>query len=138
MFLQKVHVGRCSQKNVSHFGVSFSTGFFRLIALSGASRQWEFKKTTKNVLPKKGVEKLLQNIDKTVSNPNFSRFVSITFGAVLGEGSSKATQNKHRGKKSDPGPFLASDPPTHPRGSPISFLPVPCRCLMAERPAKEN
>jgi hypothetical protein len=44
----------------------------------------------------------------------------------LGEGSSKTLLQKHRENKSDPGPFLASDPPAHHGDHRFFLAGAPC------------
>jgi hypothetical protein len=91
---------------------------FCFIAVSGVSQRWELKKYYKNYYKKtfckiNRVEKFLQNSRPKVQNGFFLGFVLSRFLAFLGEGSSKTPFKKLHPKKTDPGPFLASDPPTH-------------------------
>jgi hypothetical protein len=57
-------------------------------------------------------------------------FLKSRFWAFLGEGSSKTRSKKYRKNKSDPSPFLASDPPTHHGGHRFFFnwRPLACHC----------
>jgi hypothetical protein len=85
------------------------------------------QKHYKNVLQKimsKGFYKKTTKIDKN-PKPIYLDFLS-RFWAFLGvKGVQK--QLKNIGKnKSDPGPFLVSDPPTHHRGHRFFFFAAPC------------
>jgi hypothetical protein len=54
---------------------------------------------------------------------------SVVFYRVFGRFSARGVQKhdkKYREKKSDPGPFSASDPPTHHGGPRFFFLAAPC------------
>ena len=64
---------------------------------------------------------------KSTKNPKpfFLDFVLSRFWALLGEGSSKTPLKSIEKNKSDPAPFLASDPPTHHGGHDL-FLAAPC------------
>jgi hypothetical protein len=107
--LQKVHVETFSKTKRQNFDVSFD--LFCFIAFSGVSQRWELKNTTKNVLQKNRVEKLLQKNRQAIQNIFFSRFLYV-FGRFLVRGLKKRPK-KYQKNKSDPGPFLASDPPTN-------------------------
>jgi hypothetical protein len=65
------------------------------------------------------VEKFSQKNRPKIQNRFFYRFFLITFLGVS-RGEFKNMIKKYRKNKSDPGPFLASDPPTH-HGVPIFF-----------------
>jgi hypothetical protein len=103
------------------FRCQFFLDFFGFIAFSGVSQRWESKNTTKNVLQKNRVEKFLQKKSKTNFLPIFFNQV---FGRFSVRGVFQNTIKKHGGKN-DPGPFLASDPPTHHGGHRLFFLPAP-------------
>jgi hypothetical protein len=72
------------------------------------------------------VEKFLQNIRPKIQNRFFSRYFHHVFGRFSVRGVQKHDVNKISKKKSDPGPFLASDPPTH-HGGHRNLLAAPCR-----------
>jgi hypothetical protein len=65
-----------------NFDDSFSSFFVCFIAVSGVSQQWDFKNTTKNVLQKNRVEKLLRKNRPKNQNRLFLVFV-ITFLGVF-------------------------------------------------------
>jgi hypothetical protein len=109
-------------KEIDKISVSVFPRLFCFIAFSGGYQRWELKSTTKTFC-KKIVSKKITKKSKT---DFFSIFLS-RFRAFLGEGSSKTPFKKCHTKKSksDPGPFLASDPPTHHRGHRFC-LAAPC------------
>jgi hypothetical protein len=79
----KKSMSKASSKNFGkNFDVSFSSTFFGFIAFSDVFQRWEFKNTTKNVLQKNRVEKILHQ--KFGQNPKLtsSRFLFITFLGV--------------------------------------------------------
>jgi hypothetical protein len=80
---------------------------FRVFLSDGSSKALQQTFCKKN--------RALQKNRQKIQNHFFSIFLS-HFWAFLGEGSSKIPLKKISGKKSDPGPFLASDPPTHHGG----------------------
>jgi hypothetical protein len=94
---------------------------------SGVSQRWEFKNTTRNVLQKNRVEKLLQKIRTKIQNRFFLDFFLSRFWAFLGEESSKTPQKISK-NKSDPWSFFGLTHP--PRGSPITEkkLAAPWTC----------
>jgi hypothetical protein len=92
------------------FLMSVFPRFFVFVAFLGVSRRWEFKSTTKNVLQKGRVEKFLQTFDQKSKTDLFSIFLS-RFWRLSVRGVQKLDQNKYQKNKSDPSPFLASDPP---------------------------
>jgi hypothetical protein len=90
---------------------------FSFIAVMGVSQRlvcaqrWELKNTTKNVLQKRSCRKGLQNNRPKIQN----RFFLDLFNHVFGRFSVGGVKKKIL-KKSDPGPFLIPDPPTHHGG----------------------
>jgi hypothetical protein len=113
--LQKVHVEKQFQKNPQKFRSQFFLDFFLFIAVSGVSQGDGSLKTLQKTFYKKNVsEKKSQKNRPKIQNRLVLGFLLSRFWAFLGEGSSKTKP----GKKTDPGPFLASgpDPPTHHGG----------------------
>jgi hypothetical protein len=92
------------------------------------------QKHYKNILQKNRVEKLLKKIRPKIQNRFFLDFFITFFGRFSGSSKTRQKTSKH---KSDPGPFLASDPPTRPRGSPFFFFggPLSPGGLLAPGPA---
>jgi hypothetical protein len=89
IFLYKNTMSKTFSKQIDqNVGVNFSSTLFCFIAFSGVSQRWEFKSTTKNVLPKNCVEKFLQKIDKNPKPFCFRQKISRSW-AFLGGGSSK-------------------------------------------------
>jgi hypothetical protein len=82
------------------------------------------QKHHKKRLTKNRVERLLQKSTKQNKTVFFLGFVLSRFWAFFGEASSKTRIKGIRGNKSDPGPFLASDPPTH-HGGRLKFFADP-------------
>jgi hypothetical protein len=80
----------------------------------GAQKHYK-KRFAKQIVSKRFYKKN----DKISKTDFFSKQLS-HFWAFLGEGSSK-TRETISGGKSDPGPFLASDPPTHQGGHRFAF-----------------
>jgi hypothetical protein len=107
MFLQKVHV----EKQI-HFFWSMSVSvfprlYFIFITVSGCFSAMGVKKTQQKIVSK-----------------TFYKKIYNCFNHVFGRFSMRGVQKHHKKyqkNKSDPGPFLASDLPTYPRGSPICF-----------------
>ena len=123
-------------KNISKISTKircqFFLDFFCFIAFSGVFRRWEFKKHYKKRFAKKIVSK---SFYKKFDQKSKTDFFSIFFYHVFGRFSIRGVQKhdkKYRKNKSDPSPFLASDPPTHhpPRGSPTFFLAGPFYYLL--------
>jgi hypothetical protein len=116
MFLQKVHVHveNFSQKNRQNFRCQFpSTFFYRGFGrFSAMGVQKHYKKR----FPKKILSK---SFNKKFDQKSKTDFLSVFFYDVFGRFSVRGVQKHHiktSGKKSDPGPFLASDLPTHHGG----------------------
>jgi hypothetical protein len=87
---------------------------FCFIAVSGVSPRWEFKNTTKNVLQNKSCREVFTKSSTKNPKPIFFPLILLSrFWAFLGEESSKTPLKKYQKNESDPGPFLASAPPTH-------------------------
>jgi hypothetical protein len=113
------------QKSRQQFRCQFPLDLFALISFSGGSQRREFKGTTKRFCKEIVSKRFYEKSTKKQKKQN--RFLSFFLGrknhimsrfwALLGAGSSK-TPPKHKPgeKKSDPGPFLASDPPAHRGG----------------------
>jgi hypothetical protein len=119
--LYEVHVNNSSQKIDKNIGGSFSSTFL-FYRISGCFSAMGVQKHYKKRFTQKSCRKAFTKKTTKQSQTDFREKNSIFFGtfwAFLGEGSSK-TRQKYR-KKSGPGRFLVSDPPT-PRGSPISFF----------------
>jgi hypothetical protein len=77
--------------------------------------------------PNTAKKKINKKIDQ--KKPDFfSLFLSQAFGRFSVRGVQKH-EKKYRGKKSDPGPFLASDPPTHHGGHRFFLADSLCLCL---------
>jgi hypothetical protein len=96
--------------DVSFSSICFARGFGCFSAL-GVQKHYKTrfaKKSSRKVFTKKSTKN---------PKPTFSRFVfNHVFGSFLVRGVQKHHLKKNRKKKSDPGPFLASDPPTHHGG----------------------
>jgi hypothetical protein len=111
-------------KTSTKISMSGSPRLFCFIEFLGVFQRRDFKSTTKNVLQKNRVGRLLQQIRPKTKNPKpiFSRFCFIT---VFGRFSVRGV----RENKSDSGPFWASDPPTHHGGTgvPVVFFGGPLR-----------
>jgi hypothetical protein len=94
MFLQKPMSKAISKKNDKGFERQFLSRFLSCRGC-GCSSAMGVQKHHKGLLPKKYVEKILQNNRQTTNNPAASRF----FVALLGvsrRGSSKTPQTKLR------------------------------------------
>jgi hypothetical protein len=116
IFWQKVRVENFSQNFDKNFDVSFSSTFFalshfRVFFSDGSSKT--LQKTFCNKIVSKSFYK---KIDQKSKTDFFSNIFLSRFWAFLEEGSSKTRFKKYRKNKSDPSPFLASDPPTHHGG----------------------
>jgi hypothetical protein len=114
MVLQKVHVENFFQNVDKNVDVSFPSTFFSpsrfRVFLSDGSSKTPQKPFTQKIVSKRFYKKKTQFLFNHV----FGLF-SVR-GAFLG----KNTKKISGGNKSDPGSFLASDPPSHhPRGSPV-------------------
>jgi hypothetical protein len=124
IFLQKVHVETFSQNFNENFDVCFSSTSFVLsrfrVFFSDRS-----SKTRQKTLYKKIVSKgFFKKFDQKPKTDFFSISFYHVFGrflVMLVRGVQKDEKNVD---KSDPGPFLAFDPPTH-QGSPLFFLAAP-------------
>jgi hypothetical protein len=103
------------QKINKHFDVSFPSTFYRVFGwFSAMGVQKRYKKLF--------AEKSSRKVFTKKSTTDF-------FYHVLGRFSVRGVpkhDKKYRQKKSDPGPFLACDPPTHHHGGHRFFLPAPC------------
>jgi hypothetical protein len=121
--VQKHHTNIFTKKSMSktfpkkvdkNFDVSFTTFFvlsrFRVFLSDGSS------KTLQKTFYKKIVSKSFYK--KSTKNPKsiLSRFFYLVFGRFSVRGVQKHYLKNISPKKSDPGPFLASDPPTHHGG----------------------
>jgi hypothetical protein len=120
-------VGKKIQKIEKNSDVSFSlTSFvlsrFRVFLSDGSSKALKKAFTKKKSCRKS--KSFKKPIDQKSQTGFFAKFLS-RFWAFLSEGSSKTPQ-KYRKKKSDPGSFLASDPPTH-HGGHRFFFGCPCK-----------
>jgi hypothetical protein len=126
IFLQKVHVENFPQNFDKNFDVSFSSTFFVLSRFRVFISDGSSKALQKNVLQKDRVEKFLQKSRPKLQNRFFLGFVYHVFGRFSVRGVQKHDSLVLFWKinKSDPGPFLASDPPTH-HGSPRFVLGRP-------------
>jgi hypothetical protein len=91
--LQKDHVENLSQNFDKNFDVSFYSTFL-FYRVFRCFLGWDFKSTTKKVLPKKSCRKSFTKKSTNNSNPIFSRLFLSRFGAFLGEGSSKTKFKK--------------------------------------------
>jgi hypothetical protein len=69
------------------------------------------QKRNKKRFTKKSCRKVFTKKSTNIQNRFFLDFVLSRFWAFLGEGSSKTPLKQYRKNKSDPGSFLASDPP---------------------------
>jgi hypothetical protein len=90
------------------------------------------KRFTKKIVSKSFYKKF----DKKSKTDFFSFFFYHVFWAFLDEGSSKTRLKKKSKKKSDPGPFSYSDPPTHHGDPRLSFFfagPLAPACLLMMR-----
>jgi hypothetical protein len=113
--LQKIHVENFSPKTDKNFDVSFSSTFFvlshfRVFLSDGIS------KTPEKTCYKKIVWK---SFYKKINNKNPKPICSRVFYHVFERFSVQGI--KKILKKSDPGPFFASDLPTHHGGHRFSF-----------------
>jgi hypothetical protein len=119
----KARVPNCFPGNFPNFLCQFFLDFFCFIATSGVFQRWEFKNTTKTFCKKIVSKSFYQKFDRKSKTDFFSVFFNLLsrFWAFLGEGSSKTRLEKYRKNKSDPSPFLASDPPTHHGGHQFFF-----------------
>jgi hypothetical protein len=113
----KKFMSKTFENNRHKFRCQFPLDFFCFIAFSGSQR-WELKNTKEYVLQKIVSKSVLVSDKKNERNPKptGSRCLLSRFWAFLGEGSSKTPLKKYIGKRIDPGPFLATDPPTHHGG----------------------
>jgi hypothetical protein len=122
IFWQKVRVENFFQNFDKNFDVSFLSTFFVLSHFRVFFSDGSPKTLQKTFYKKHRVEKFLQKIRPKVQNQIFLELFFITFLGVSRRGEFKNTIKKISEKNVDPSPFLASDPPTHPQGSPILFL----------------
>jgi hypothetical protein len=102
-----------SRKIDKNFHVSFFSTSFCFIVFSNVSQRCEFKALQKTFccFARNSCRKVFtKNRQKIQNRFFFLCFVFSRFWAFFGEGSSKTPPEKYR-KKTDPGPFLASDPP---------------------------
>jgi hypothetical protein len=84
----------------------------------------------KTVYKKKIVSKsFYKKFDQKSKTDFLSKFFHSRFWTFLGEGSSKKIL-----KKSDPGPFLASEPPTHHGGHRFCFIGGPLTADLKSMP----
>ena len=121
-----------SRKIDKNFHVSFFSTSFCFIVFSNVSQRVEFKALQKTFccFARNSCRKVFtKNRQKIQNRIFFLCFVFSRFWAFFGEGSSKTPPEKYR-KKTDPGPFLASDPPHPPRESSFLLLPAPCASLV--------
>jgi hypothetical protein len=112
IFLQKVHVESFSQKNRQAFRCQFSHDFFclsRVFLRDGSS------KTLQKRFAKKSCRKAFTKNSTKNSQLLFLDFFYHVFGRFSVRGVQKHLLKYHQ-NKSDPSPFLASDPPTHRGG----------------------
>jgi hypothetical protein len=102
-------------KKSTKISMSVLPRLFCFIAFAGVSQRWEFKNTTKNVLPKIVSKGLYKKSTKKIQNRFcfVSIFFKSCFWAFLGEGSSKTRQKNSKKKLTSPGTFLASEEPTN-------------------------
>jgi hypothetical protein len=86
----------------------------KFIAFLGVSRRWEMGVKKHKIPFYKKFAFASISFYKQIQN----RFISVFFNTLLGvsrRGSAKTPQMQYRRHKLDPGPFWASDPPTHGR-----------------------
>jgi hypothetical protein len=123
--LQKAHVENFSPEKstkISISDVSFSSTFFVLSRFRVFLSDGSSKTLPKTFYKKNRVEKFLQQKStEKQKKQDFFLDSFITFLGVSRWGEFKNTIKKYRGEKSDPGPFLASDPPTHHGGHRFVF-----------------
>jgi hypothetical protein len=120
MFWQKLRVENFPQNFDKNFDVSFSSILFCFIAFSIVFSDGSSKALKKTCYKKIVSKSFYQKFDQK-SKPTFSRFLFITFLGVSRWGKFKNTIKKYRKNKSDPSPFLASNPPTHHGGHRFVF-----------------
>jgi hypothetical protein len=122
VFLQKRHVEKFPEKIDKNFDVSFPSAFlvlarFRVFLPSAMEIQ--------NTQQKNGLQKQIVSKSFYKKTKIRSRFLSKILYHVFGRFSVRGVQStiflKKRKDKSDPGPFLASDPPTHHGGHRLFF-----------------
>jgi hypothetical protein len=121
IFWQKVRVENFPQNFDKNFDVSFSSTFFVLSHFRVFFSDGGSKTLQKTFCKKNRVEKFLKKNRPKVQNRLFLGFVLSRFWAFLGKGSKKNTIKNIEKNKSDPSPFLASDPPTHHGGHRFVF-----------------
>jgi hypothetical protein len=117
---KKFHVENISKTIDNFFDVSFPRSFlfYRNFGCFSVMGVPGYKNTT--ILQNKSCRKVFTKKSTKNPKPICSRFCLSRFWAFVGGGSSK-TQKKYREKKTDPGRFLASDPPTHHGGHRFVF-----------------
>jgi hypothetical protein len=119
-----------SEKIDKNVDVSFSSTFFLFYRIFGCFSAMGVQKHYKKVLQKKSCRKVFTKKSTRSPKPTFSRFLFITFLGVSRQGEFKNTIKKYRKNKSDPSPFLASDPPTHYGGHRFFFIGGPLLLLL--------
>jgi hypothetical protein len=89
--------------DVSFSSTSFVLSRFRVFLIDGSSKTLQ-----KTFLKKKCVEKFVPKNQTKIQNRYFLDFFNHVFGRFSVRGVQKH-HKKYRGKKPDPGPFMASD-----------------------------
>jgi hypothetical protein len=117
MFLHKVHVENFPQKKWQKFRCEFFLDFL-FYRVFGCFSAMGVKKHHRKRFTKKSCRKAFIKKSTKQSKTDCFLFLDL-FYHVLGRFTARAVQKrdkKYRENKSDTGPFLASDPPTHHGG----------------------